>query len=65
MQNTFKYALAAGVVAWAASTGAVAGGASAGMPSDTCFGCHGTDGAAMALLSPPLPVCPTTILSRP
>ena len=46
MQNTFKYALAAGVVAWAASTGAVAGGASAGMLSDTCFGCHGTDGAS-------------------
>jgi sulfide dehydrogenase cytochrome subunit len=44
MQKTFKYALAAGVVAWAASTGAVAGGASAGMLSDTCFGCHGVDG---------------------
>ena len=46
MQNTFKYAIAAGVVALAASTGAVAGGASAGMLSDTCYGCHGTDGTS-------------------
>jgi len=44
MQKTFKYAIAAGVVALAASAGAVAGGASAGMLADTCFGCHGTDG---------------------
>lgn len=46
MQKTFKYALAAGVVALSASAGAVAGGASAGMLSDTCYGCHGTDGAS-------------------
>lgn len=44
MQKTFKYAIAAGVVAWAASSGAIAAGASAEMLSDTCFGCHGTDG---------------------
>jgi len=44
MHKTFKSALMAGVVIMTASAGAVAGGASAEMLSDTCFGCHGTDG---------------------
>ena len=46
MQKTFKYALAAGALAFAASSGVSAGGASAVMLSDTCAGCHGTDGAS-------------------
>jgi len=46
MHRTFKYALAAGALAFAASSGASAGGASAVMLSDTCAGCHGTDGAS-------------------
>ena len=46
MHRTFKHALAAGVLAFAASSGASAGGASAAMLSDTCAGCHGTDGAS-------------------
>lgn len=44
MQKTFKYAIVAGVVALASSAGAIAGTASGEMLSDTCFGCHGTDG---------------------
>ncbi len=46
MHKTFKLALAAGALAFAASSGASAGGASAAMLSDTCAGCHGTDGAS-------------------
>lgn len=46
MHRTFKYALAAGALAFAVSSGASAGGASAAMLSDTCAGCHGTDGAS-------------------
>ena len=46
MHRTFKYALAAGALAFAASSGASAGGASAAMLSDTCAGCHGTDGVS-------------------
>ena len=52
MHRTFKYALAAGALAFAASSGASAGGASAIMLSDTCAGCHGTDGASGGPASP-------------
>ncbi len=44
--RTFKYALMAGALALAASGGVSAGSASAVMLSDTCSGCHGTDGAS-------------------
>ena len=49
---TFKHALLAGALAFAASGGATAGGASASMLSDTCSGCHGTDGASVGPASP-------------
>jgi len=49
--NTFKLALLAGALAFAASGGATAG-ASAGMLADTCAGCHGTDGASAGPASP-------------
>ena len=50
--KTFKYALMAGALAFAASNGAIAGGASASMLADTCSGCHGTDGASVGPASP-------------
>ena len=50
--TTFKHALLAGALAFAASGGATAAGASASMLSDTCSGCHGTDGASVGPASP-------------
>ena len=50
--KTFTYALLAGALAFAASGGATAAGASASMLSDTCSGCHGTDGASVGPASP-------------
>lgn len=50
--KTFTYALLAGALAFAASGGATAAGASASMLSDTCSGCHGTDGTSVGPASP-------------
>lgn len=46
MQKTFKFTLAAGALALMGASSANAGGASASMLADTCFGCHGTEGAS-------------------
>jgi sulfide dehydrogenase cytochrome subunit len=50
MQKTFKYALVAGALAVMGAGGANAAsgqtGASAKMLAETCFGCHGNDGAS-------------------
>ncbi len=52
MHKTFKYVLTVGALAFAVSSGASAGGASAVMLSDTCAGCHGTDGDSAGPASP-------------
>lgn len=46
MQRGFTLTLAAGAFALVTATSANAGGASASMLADTCFGCHGTEGAS-------------------
>ncbi len=45
-QKTLKFALIAGALSLVACGVASAGGASARMLSDTCSGCHGTDGVS-------------------
>jgi sulfide dehydrogenase cytochrome subunit len=50
--KTLRIALLAGAMAFAASGGATAATASAGMLADTCAGCHGTDGASAGPASP-------------
>jgi sulfide dehydrogenase cytochrome subunit len=52
VNTTFKHALLAGTLAFAASGAATAAGASASMLADTCAGCHGTDGASVGPASP-------------
>jgi sulfide dehydrogenase cytochrome subunit len=50
--KTLKFALIAGVLSLATSGVATADGASASMLSDTCFGCHGTEGASAGPATP-------------
>lgn len=52
VHHTLTTALLAGALALAVSCGAMANGASASMLSDTCSGCHGTDGASLGPASP-------------